>query len=138
MGRVLAERLGYPAGELDAVPREAIESFAGVGYHLGLAAITAGERVVDLGSGSGMDAFLAAHHAGIGGEVVGVDMTDEQLTKARRLAARDGYTTARFEKGYIEEAPVPDGSADVVKSISVLATKATSNTEIPRTNRKGT
>ncbi len=60
MGRALAERLGYPSDELDAVPAEAIESFAGVGYHLGLAAIAAGERVVDLGSGSGMDAFLAA------------------------------------------------------------------------------
>src|SRR6516165_7333622 len=58
MGRDLAERLGYPADDLDHVPAEAIESFAGVGYHLGLADITAGERVVDLGSGSGMDAFI--------------------------------------------------------------------------------
>ncbi len=120
MGRVLAERLGYPSAELDAAPPEAIESFAGVGYHLGLAAITAGERVVDLGSGSGMDAFLAAQHAGAGGEVVGVDMTDEQLTKARRLAERDSYTSVRFEKGYIEEAPVSDGSADVVISNGVI------------------
>ena len=59
MGRDLAGRLGYPAGDLDRLPPEAIESFAGVGYHLGLAAITSGERVVDLGSGSGMDLFLA-------------------------------------------------------------------------------
>src|SRR5439155_6954276 len=95
MGRGLAERLGYPAAELDAVPPEAIESFAGVGYHLGLAAIAAGERVVDLGSGSGMDAFLAAQHAGAGGEVIGVDMTDEQLTKARRLAELDGHMSVR-------------------------------------------
>ena len=98
MGRVLAERLGYPSGELDGVPPEAIESFAGVGYHLGLAAIAAGERVVDLGSGSGMDAFLAAQHAGRG-EVVGIDMTDEQLTKARRLAERDGYTQRALREG---------------------------------------
>jgi arsenite methyltransferase len=109
MGRALAERLGYPAGDLDGVPAEAIESFAGVGYHLGLAAIASGERVVDLGSGSGMDAFLAAHHAGPSGEVVGIDMTDEQLGKARRLAGRDGYANMRFEKSYIEEAPVHDG-----------------------------
>jgi arsenite methyltransferase len=68
MGRVLAQRLGYPVDELDAVPPEAIESFAGVGYHLGLAGISAGERVVDLGSGSGMDAFLAAQHAGSEGK----------------------------------------------------------------------
>src|SRR5215471_5649828 len=77
MGRALAERLGYPPSELDRIPAEAIESFAGVGYHLGLAAITPGERVVDLGSGSGMDLFLAAHQAGPGGHVVGVDMTQE-------------------------------------------------------------
>jgi len=120
MGRALAARLGYPAPELDRVPNEAIESFAGVGYHFGLAAITPGERVVDLGSGSGMDAFLAADHAGPEGEVVGVDMTDAQLSKARRLAARDGYTNVRFEKGYIEKAPVADGSADVVISNGVI------------------
>ncbi len=120
MGRVLAQRLGYPSRELDGVPPEAIESFAGVGYHLGLAAIAAGERVVDLGSGSGMDAFLAAQQAGTGGEVVGIDMTDEQLTKARRLAERDGYPGVRFEKGYIEEAPVADGSVDVVISNGVV------------------
>ena len=120
MGRVLAERLGYPIRELDAVPAEAIESFAGVGYHLGLAAIAAGERVIDLGSGSGMDAFLAARQAGTQGTVVGIDMTDEQLVKARRLAQRDGHAGVRFEKGYIEEAPVDDASADVVISNGVI------------------
>jgi arsenite methyltransferase len=120
MGRVLAERLGYPSRELDLVPSEAIESFAGVGYHLGLAAIATGERVVDLGSGSGMDAFLAAQQAGPEGEVVGVDMTDEQLAKARRLAERDQHVTVRFEQGYIENAPIVDASADVVISNGVI------------------
>lgn len=120
MCRVLAERLGYPAGDLDAVPAEAIESFAGVGYHLGLAAIAAGERVVDLGSGSGMDAFLAARLATADGDVVGVDMTDEQLAKARRLAERDGFDSVRFEKGYIEQAPVADVSVDIVISNGVI------------------
>jgi arsenite methyltransferase len=120
MGRDLARRLGYPAGELDRLPPEAIESFAGVGYHLGLAAITPGERVVDLGSGSGMDLFLAAHQAGPRGEVVGVDMTEEQLAKARRLAARDGYDTVRLERGYIERAPVDGTSAEVVISNGVI------------------
>src|SRR5215471_21315869 len=81
MGRALAERLGYPTAELDRIPAEAIESFAGVGYHLGLAAIAPGERVVDLGSGSGMDAFLARNQVTESGEVVGVDMTEEQLNK---------------------------------------------------------
>jgi arsenite methyltransferase len=120
MGRDLALRLGYPPADLDRLPPEAIESFAGVGYHLGLAAITTGERVVDLGSGSGTDLFLAAHHAGVEGEVVGVDMTQEQLAKARHLAARDGYSTVRLELGYIEHAPVADRSADVVISNGVI------------------
>ena len=120
MGRQLAERLGYPADALDRVPAEAIESFAGVGYHLGLAAIGSGERVVDLGSGSGMDAFLAANHSGATGEVVGVDMTEEQLAKARRLAERDAFAGLRFEKGYIEEAPVADDWTDVVISNGVI------------------
>jgi SAM-dependent methyltransferase len=120
MGRALAERLGYPAADLDRVPQEAIESFAGVGYHLGLAAIVPGERVVDLGSGSGMDAFLAAAQAGTDGQVVGVDMTPEQLAKSGRLAERDGYSTVRFEQGYLEDAPVADGSADVVISNGVI------------------
>jgi SAM-dependent methyltransferase len=120
MGRDLAERLGYPADDLDHVPAEAIESFAGVGYHLGLADITAGERVVDLGSGSGMDAFIAALYAGSTGEVVGVDMTDEQLAKARRLGERDGFSAVRFEQGYIESAPFEARSADVVVSNGVI------------------
>jgi SAM-dependent methyltransferase len=120
MGRALAERLGYPAGELHRVPTEAIESFAGVGYHLGLAKIEPSEHVVDLGSGSGMDAFLAAAQAGPEGSVVGVDMTPEQLAKSRRLAERDDYPTVRFEQGYLEETPIPDGSADVVISNGVI------------------
>ena len=120
MGRVLAQRLGYPAGELDAVPPEAIESFAGVGYHLGLAAISAGERVVDLGAVRAWMHSSRRNMPGADGEVVGIDMTDEQLTKARRLAERDGYTSVRFEKGYIEEAPVADASVDVVISNGVI------------------
>jgi arsenite methyltransferase len=120
MGRDLAQRLGYPEDDLDHVPAEAIESFAGVGYHLGLAEIVAGDRVVDLGSGSGMDAFIAALRAGSTGEVVGVDMTDEQLAKARRLGERDGVIGVRFEQGYIENAPVDAGWADVVVSNGVI------------------
>ncbi len=119
MGRDLAERLGYPPEDLDRIPPESIDSFAGVGYHLGLAAIAPGDHVVDLGSGSGMDAFVAAHRAGPPGAVIGVDMTDEQLAKARRLADRDGYTT-RFAHGYIEHAPVEDEWADVVISNGVI------------------
>jgi SAM-dependent methyltransferase len=120
MGYDLAARLGYPTSDLDELPSEAIESFAGVGHHLGLADLQPGDRVVDLGSGSGMDAFLAARRVGDAGEVVGVDMTDAQLTKATGLATRDGYTNTRFEKGYIEAAPVDDGFATVVISNGVI------------------
>jgi arsenite methyltransferase len=120
MGRDLARRLGYPADDLDGLPPDALESFAGVGYHLGLAMIAPGERVVDLGSGSGTDLFLAASQAGAGGAAVGVDMTAEQLAKARQIAARDGYTTVRVEQGYIEDAPVADNWADVVISNGVI------------------
>jgi methylase of polypeptide subunit release factors len=80
-GRGLAEHLGYPATDLDAVPAPAIDSFAGVGYFLDLAALTPGERALDLGSGSGMDSFLAANSCGPAGSVIGVDMTRAQLDK---------------------------------------------------------
>ena len=85
-GRALAERLGYRSAELDRIPAEAIDSFAGVGYYFDLAELDPGETVVDLGSGSGMDSFLAARQVGAGGRVIGIDMTDAQLDKATALA----------------------------------------------------
>lgn len=120
MGRALAERLGYATADLDRIPAEAIESFAGVGHYFQLANLKDGETVVDLGSGSGMDAFLAALKVGPRGEVIGVDMTDEQLTKAERLRDRDGFNNVTFVKGYIEAVPLPDASADVVISNGVI------------------
>jgi tRNA A58 N-methylase Trm61 len=97
MGRSLAERLGYPSDVLDRIPDQAIESFAGVGYFFDLAALHDGEQVIDLGSGSGMDAFVAAAMVGPSGQVVGVDFTTEQLAKARRLAA--GLPHVQFHAG---------------------------------------
>jgi arsenite methyltransferase len=120
MGHDLAARLGYPTEDLAKIPPEAIESFAGVGHHLALAQLTEGDRVVDLGSGSGTDAFLAALRVGTSGEVVGIDMTDAQLAKARRLAERDGYANTRFERGYIEHIHITDGWADAVISNGVI------------------
>ena len=101
-GRPLAERLGYPPADLDRIPAAAIDSFAGVGYFLDLAAIAPGETVLDLGSGSGMDSFLAANQTGPAGNVLGVDMTAAQLDKARRLAAYAGFVQTDFREGYIE------------------------------------
>src|ERR1700758_2830547 len=80
-GRPLTRGLGYPPPDPDRIPAPAIDSFAGVGYFLALAAITAGETVLDLGSGSGTDSFLAALATGPAGRVIGVDMTAAQLAK---------------------------------------------------------
>jgi arsenite methyltransferase len=119
-GRALAERLGYPADRLDAIPPSAIESFAGVGYFLDLAAISPGQAVLDLGSGSGTDSFLAALDAGRNGRVVGVDMTEDQLAKARRLAEQHGFPQAEFRAGYIEDPPVDQAAFDCVISNGVI------------------
>ena len=120
LGRTLAERLGYPADVLDQVPEGAIESFAGVGYFFDLADLRRGERVIDLGSGSGMDVFFAAAQVEAGGSVVGVDFTAEQLAKSRRLAAEGGFQQVEFREGRIEGAPADDESADLVISNGVI------------------
>jgi arsenite methyltransferase len=119
-GRPLAERLGYPTDDLDAIPAAAIESFAGVGYFLDLAAIAPGEAVLDLGSGSGTDSFVAARATGAEGRVVGVDMTEAQLTKGRHLADENGFGQVEFRAGYIERPPVDDGGIDCVISNGVI------------------
>lgn len=120
MGRAMAERLGYAAADLDRVPREAIDSFAGVGCFFHLAALQAGERVVDLGSGSGMDTFVAALKVDASGQVIGVDMTDAQLEKAARLARQGGFAHITYRKAYIEETGLPDASVDCVISNGVI------------------
>lgn len=119
-GRGLAEHLGYPSAGLDAIPAPALDSFAGVGYFLDLAAIRPGEHVLDLGSGSGTDSFLAALACGDAGSVVGVDMTTAQLEKASRLADGSGFGQVEFREGYIEEPPVGTGSVDCVISNGVI------------------
>jgi arsenite methyltransferase len=120
LGRSLAERLGYPAELLDRIPDGAVESFAGVGYFFDLADLRGGESVLDLGSGSGMDVFVAAAHVGPLGRVAGVDFTAEQLAKARRLAAVGGFDQVEFREGRIERLPVKDKSVDCVISNGVI------------------
>ncbi len=120
MGRPLAERLGYDPGDLEYVPDPAIDSFAGVGYHFDLAGIDPGERVLDLGSGSGMDLFVAGLHVTETGTVTGVDMTDAQVEKAQELAADNGFHNVGVRRGYIEDLPFEDAAFDAVVSNGVI------------------
>ena len=120
LGRPLAARLGYAPELLDAIPQEALASFAGVGHHLDLAGLAAGEEVLDLGSGSGTDVFCAAVGVGDSGRVVGVDFTDEQVAKATRLAERDGFSQVEFVEAKIDDLPFEDASFDVLISNGVI------------------
>ena len=120
VGRGVALHLGYPTELLDAIPPEALESFAGVGYHLDLAALKPGERVLDLGSGSGTDVFCAAIGVGEAGRVVGVDFTDLQVAKAERLRAERGIDQVSFVSAAIDALPFEDASFDVVISNGVI------------------
>lgn len=120
MGRALAERLGYRPSDLDRVPAEAIDSFAGVGYYFHLLGDMDGARVLDLGSGSGMDTFVASLIVGPTGTVIGLDMTDSQRAKAEALRQRDRFRNVTYVKGYIDAAPFEDGSFDVIISNGVI------------------
>jgi SAM-dependent methyltransferase len=116
-GRALAEALGYPAQLLDRLPADAVSSFAGVGHHFDLADLRRGERVLDLGSGSGMDVFAAAEHVGPYGHVAGVDITPEQLHNAQRLRAGKPVS---FHRARIEALPFEDETFDAVISNGVI------------------
>jgi arsenite methyltransferase len=105
---------------LDAIPAEALASFAGVGFHLDLAALAPGDRVLDLGSGSGTDAFCAARQVGASGRVVGVDFTDEQIDKATRLRDRDAFVQVEFLEASIDALPFEDAAFDSVISNGVI------------------
>lgn len=115
-----ALRIGYPATALEQLSEDACEAFAGVAnpFHWGLP--QPGERVVDLGSGAGMDSLLAALSVGPEGHVVGVDMTAEMLERSRSVATKHGFTNVEFREGVIEDVPVDDGWADLVISNGVI------------------
>ena len=119
-GRFLAHRLGYPAQRVDPLPDAVVESFAGVGNPFSWGDLIAGETVVDLGSGAGFDALLAASMVGPDGRVIGIDMTRAMLEKARHNAATLGMGHVGFREAYLEDLPLPDATADVVISNGVI------------------
>jgi len=140
MGRGLALKLGYPAEVLDKIPSEAIDSFAGVGYHFGLAELKPWDKILDFGSGSGTDVFFSAIKTGEAVKVVGLDMTDEQLQKGEALRQKAGFGNVEFKKGYIEELPFKSENFDAVISngvINLSAEKEKVFKEIGRVLKKG-
>jgi arsenite methyltransferase len=111
--------LGYSETELESLPQGANLGL-GCGNPNGIASVEPGETVVDLGSGGGIDAFLAAQKVGPEGEVIGVDMTPEMISRARNAAAKSGLGNVEFRLGEIEHLPMADESADVILSNCVI------------------
>ena len=110
----------YREGETDGLPEEAVLASLGCGNPLAVADLRGEERVLDLGSGGGIDVLLSARRVGPSGFAYGVDMTDEMLELARANAARAGAANVEFRKGQIEDLPLPDASVDVVISNCVI------------------
>ena len=119
-GRPLARILGYSEEWLENVPQASVESFAGTGNPFSLGVIGPGERVLDLGSGAGIDSIIAARMVGPTGRVIGVDMTLAMREKALRSADEASAVNVEFRDGYLEEIPVTDEWADVIISNGVL------------------
>jgi SAM-dependent methyltransferase len=115
----MSQGLGYTAQDVGAVPQGANMGL-GCGNPQAIAALQAGDVVLDLGSGGGFDCFLAASQVGDGGHVIGVDMTPEMVSKARANAAKGGYRNVEFRLGEIEHLPAADETADVIISNCVI------------------
>ena len=132
--------VGYDNKELESIPEASVLG-VGCGAPLHHADAKEGEIVVDLGSGAGIDVFLSANKVGHSGKVVGIDLTNEMLEKARRNAKENGYTNVEFRKGDIEERlPVDDNSADLVISncvINLTTDKVSTFKEIHRILKQG-
>jgi arsenite methyltransferase len=120
IGPESAIRLGYDAGEVDALPSSVTESFCGVGNPFTLGDPQPAQTVLDLGCGAGFDTLLAAQRVGRNGKVIGLDMTPEMVAKARHNASLLGVTNVEFIRGEIESLPLPDASVDLVISNGVF------------------
>jgi SAM-dependent methyltransferase len=116
---LISTRLGYSQDDLDAVPSGA-DMGLGCGNPKAIAALKAGEVVVDLGAGGGFDCFLAAREVGSSGHVIGVDMTPDMVSKARANAVKGNFDNVEFRLGEIEHLPLADGVADVIISNCVV------------------
>ena len=112
VGRVLAERLGYPADVLNAMPAVAVEAFAGVSNLAVSAPVPAGARVLDLGCGAGLDSLILASRVGSTGRVVGIDFSEAMLARARHGAATAGFEVT-FARGDAEHLPLDAASVDL-------------------------
>lgn len=137
--RVLAETIGYKPEELNAV-LETANLGLGCGAPIGHLALKPGETVLDLGSGAGLDAFLAAREVGPTGRVIGVDMTPEMVQRARAGAAEQGFTNVEFREGRLEALPIDAASVDAVTSncvINLVPDKAAVFREIARVLKPG-
>lgn len=115
-----AKKLGYSLAEIDGLPAHVTESFAGVGNPLALGELRAGETVLDFGCGAGMDSIIAARRVGPSGEVIGGDMIEEMVTKAKDNTVAAGVTNAVFHQSEADRLPVGDGTVDVVISNGVF------------------
>jgi arsenite methyltransferase len=130
----------YSASELKEIPEEAAEISLGCGNPIAMAELKPGETVLDIGSGGGIDVFLAARRVGPTGFVYGIDMTPAMLQRARKAAQKGGYTNVKFRHGYAEKLPVKDGEIDVIISncvINLTEDKAKVFAEAYRTLKSG-
>jgi len=114
-----SQKLGYTAGDLAQIPEEANMGL-GCGNPIALASLQKGETVLDLGSGGGLDCFLASKIVGENGRVIGIDMTEAMISRAKESAEKGGYNNVEFRLGEIEHLPVANASVDVVISNCVI------------------
>ncbi len=129
--KAIAEAFGYSADELASIPAEANMGLS-CGNPIAFASLRPGEVVVDLGSGGGLDVFLAADKVGPKGKAIGIDMTSEMLTLARANAAKAGLSNVEFHQATIDRLPLADASVDCVISNCVINLAPTSRPCSPR------